>query len=566
MRVPERFAQVRSALAVVWSNRDLRRVQIAYTAFNCAEWSVWIAMLVYAYERGGATAAGVAALAQLVPATICAPFISVLADRRSPVLVLTAGYLAQTTGMAATAAVLFAHGPPALAVGCAALAATAVTVTRPTQAVLLPALARRPDELTAANVISGWNESVSVLVAPGITGVVLGLAGPGTVFAIMAGATLGGALIAARVTAPAAPVPTVGAGALAATAEGLRTVAREPAARLLVGMLAAEFAALGMLDVIYVALALDVLEIGQSGAGYLNAAFGLGGALGIAVTVSLVGRARLMPAVLVALVVWTVSLVALAALPTVAIAFAALALAGGARSLFDVGARTLLQRTAPPAVLARVFGVLEALQSLALAAGSLAAPLLIAFGGGRAAVLGAALLLPALALVWRRRMLTLDRSAHVPVVEIALLRMLPLFAVLPPPELEGIARSLHPVSVEEGEIVVLQGAPGDRYYAIADGTVEIASNGAPLCTMSRGEGFGEIALLHDAPRAATARALTATKLYALPKEPFLEVVTGHRAAARAAATIVSERRGRPPGPDLVPGLVDAQQSSLRVHR
>jgi MFS family permease len=541
VRVPERFAQVRSALAVIWGNRDVRRVQIAYAAFNCAEWSVWIAMLVYAYERGGATAAGVAALAQLIPATVFAPFVSVLPDRRSPVLVLAAGYLAQTAGMAATAAVLFTHGPPALAVACAALAATAVTVTRPTQTVLMPALARRPEELTAANVISGWNESVSMLVAPAITGAILGVAGPGTVFAVMAASTLGGAFVVARVSGSAAPAPAVRHGTLAATAEGLRAVAREPAARLLVGMLAAEFAALGMLDVIYVALALDVLDIGQSGAGYLNAAFGLGGALGIAVTVSLVGRARLMPAVLVALAVWTASLVTLAALPSVATAFAALALAGGARSLFDVGARTLLQRTAPPAVLARVFGVLESLQSVALAAGSLAAPLLIAIGGGRAAVLGAALLLPALALVWRRRMLTLDSSARVPVVEIALLRILPPFAALPPPELEGVARSLHAVCAEPGEVVVTQGDTGDRYFAIADGTVEILAGGAVLDTLTRGEGFGEISLLHDVPRTATARALTAASLYMLAKEPFLETITGHPVAKSKAAAIVGQR-------------------------
>jgi hypothetical protein len=362
----------------------------------------------------------------------------------------------------------------------------------------------------------------------------------------MAVSTLGGALIVARVTAPAASVPEASSGALAAAAEGLRAVAREPAARLLVGMLAAEFAALGMLDVIYVALALDVLDIGQSGAGYLNAAFGLGGALGIAVTVSLVGRARLMPAVLVALGVWTAALMTLAALPTVASAVAALALAGGARSLFDVGARALLQRTAPPAVLARVFGVLESLQSFALAAGSLAAPLLIAIGGGRAAVLGAALLLPALALVWRRRMLTLDRSARVPVVEIALLRMLPLFAVLPPPELEGIARSLQAVAVEQGEIVVLQGAPGDRYYAIADGTVAVAANGAAVCTLTRGEGFGEIALLHNVPRMATVRAITAVSLYSLAKEPFLETIAGHPVARGKAAAIASQRLAASP--------------------
>ena len=53
--------------------------------------------------------------------------------------------------------------------------------------------------------------------------------------------------------------------------------------------------AIGMLDVLYVVLAIGTLGMGDGGAGYLNAAFGAGGALGIAVTASLVGRARLMP-------------------------------------------------------------------------------------------------------------------------------------------------------------------------------------------------------------------------------------------------------------------------------
>jgi len=309
-------------------------------------------------------------------------------------------------------------------------------------------------------------------------------------------------------------------------------------------MLGAEFAALGMLDVLYVVLALGLLDMGQSGAGYLNAAFGLGGALGIGVTVSLVGRPRLMPALLASLLVWALAFGLLAAWPRVGVAVVVLAVAGGARALFDVSGRTLLQRTAPPAVLARVFGVLEGLDSVGLAVGSLVVPLVVALGGARAAVLAAGLLLPALALAGGRRLFSLDAAARVPVVEIALLRSLRMFAALPPPELEGLARSVEPVRAEPDEAVVIQGDDGDRYYAIADGTLEVVEDGVRIETLGRGEGFGEIALLEECPRVATVRALTAAQLYALEKEPFLEVVTGYPATAGTAQTIVSERLAR----------------------
>ena len=121
-------------------------------------------MLVYAYARGGATVAGLVALAQLVPAALFAPVASAIADRRSPVVLLAGGYLAQAAGMAATAGAILA-GVPLAAYAAAMVAATAVTTTRPAQSTLIPSLCASPDQLTAANVVVGWVEATAITAA-----------------------------------------------------------------------------------------------------------------------------------------------------------------------------------------------------------------------------------------------------------------------------------------------------------------------------------------------------------------------------------------------------------------
>jgi hypothetical protein len=529
------LAQIPRVVATVFRNRELRRVELAYVAFNGAEWAVWIAMLVYAYRHGGATTAGLVAVVQLVPAGLAAPLAASLADRIAPARVLAGGYAAQAAAMAATAAALLAGAPPLLVYALAAVAATAVTVTRPTQAALLPGLARSADELTATNVVSGWIESVGVLVAPAGTGLLLAVSGPGTVFAAMAGLALAAALLVAPVAGP----PPAATGR-ASTREGLRVVAAHGDARLLVGLLGLQYVLIGALDVLFVVLAIGVLHLGGSGAGYLNAAFGAGGALGIAVTVSLVGRRRLAPPLALGAAVFSLAFVVIGLRPTIAGTFGLLVAAGAGRSLLDVAGRTLLQRTAPADVLSRIFGLLEGISMAGLAIGSLLVPALVGLGGARTALIALGALLPLAAAVAGRRLARIDSRATVPVVEISLLRSLPLFAPLGAPALEALARALEPVAAPAGTAVVRKGEPGDRFYAVADGRLEVSRDGRILRRLGRGEGFGEIALLEDIPRTADVTAVTDVLLYALRKADFLPAVTGHPASAAEAERVVRE--------------------------
>ncbi len=521
------LARIPSVLGIVFRNRDLRRVMLAYAAFIALEWGTWITIIVYAYNRGGATTAGVVAFVQLIPAMLLSPLASVLGDRHRPGRVLALAYLANGAAVLATAAALLLDADPLLVYALAASSATACSLIRPPLYALVPTLAKTPYELTAANVTTGWVESVTVLVAPAVTGVLLGLSGPALALFVLG--TLG--LVAFLLVRPVTGPPPSGDGeptsAFAEMLAGLRLIRAEREPRTLIILLGALFVGIGALDVLYAQLAIGALDAGDGWAGYLNAAFGAGGAIGIAVTVSLVGRRHLLPPLLAAIGLWAASLVTLAIVPTKASALVLLAIAGVAWMLVDIAGRTLLQRAAPGDLVSRVFGMLEGVSNAGLALGSILVPLFVALGGTTAALIGAAAILPVALVVTGRQLRNIDRTATVPIVEIGLLRSLPLFGPLSPPTLESIARQLELVEVAAGTAVIREGADGDRWYAVSDGQLEVTKDGQALALLERGAGFGEIALLRDVPRTATVTARTDCVLYALGKEAFLEAITGH---------------------------------------
>src|SRR3712207_4909503 len=162
-RVSSRVAETFRVYRTVGRHRSLRRVLGAYFAFSAQEYGVWIAIVVFAYEQGGPTTAGVVAIAQLIPSAIVAPVGSVLGDRMRRDRALAFGYAIQAAANAACAIALWTS-PPIVVYGFAVVAACAVTLTRPVHNAILPELSDTPEEDRKSTRLNSSHANISYAV------------------------------------------------------------------------------------------------------------------------------------------------------------------------------------------------------------------------------------------------------------------------------------------------------------------------------------------------------------------------------------------------------------------
>ena len=540
------MTQRRGSFRTVLADRNLRRVELAFLGFNMTEFATWIAILVYAFERGGATEMGAVSAILLVPSAVVAPLAAYAGDRFRRDRVLAVDYVVQGLALGATAATLYADAPAGLVYAAATVASISITFTRPAQNSLLPALTATPGDLTAANVVSGVVEGMGKMLGPIIAGILLGTSGSAAVFAAFAVVTLIGALLVARLRVDVAAVTPEAridaADVFHETLRGFETLRRASEPRLVVLLLSAGVIVVGALDVLFVATAIDLLDIGAGGAGFLSAAFGAGAIVGAASTIMLVGRRRLTPSLAGGAVLFGAPIGLVAVAPSAVSAPVLFAAAGAGRSVGDVSGRTLLQRISPNDVLSRVFGVLEGLMMLALVVGSVGAAVLIEVSGVQTALVVVGAFLPIIILVSSGRLLSIDRSAEAPDAEILrLLRAIPFFAPLPAPSMERVMADVIARDAAAGDVLIREGDPGDLFYVIVEGTVEITRGGEHVSEQGPGAYVGEIALLRDVPRTASVTAMTPLRLLALEREPFLLAVTGHPVSHEAARAVATAR-------------------------
>ena len=558
-RLEDARIHLRTSLRVIQAvlrNPALRRVELAFLLFNAAEFGAWVAILLYAYEATGPAAIGLVAAAQLIPAALVAPFAALIADRPDRVRSLAVGYGVQAVAYGATAAGIVLGAPPIVVYVAAAVAAATLVVTRPTQGALLPELSRTPEELSAANGLSGTVEGGGVFLGPLAAAAILTVGGPGQVFAAAAAAVGVAAMLVLSVTrrmlldGQASELSMSdgqrldGAAGMARRSilDGLRVVRQNRHVRLVVGILGLRAVASGAMDVLFVLLALEVFHSGESGAGILNGALGIGSVLGGAVSFLLVGRRRLAPALAFAACVLGGALIATALVGSGSDAPIIIAVGGIGYGACAVAGLTILQRTTPDAVLGRVLGSLESVHLVGLALGSLLVPVVVSVIGVQGALAVAGALLPLAVLFGWGGLRDIDRGTRIPARELALLVRVRAFAPLPSPQLESLARHVRWLAVDPGTSVIIEGEPGDAFYVVERGRFRVDQGGVTLRTLEeRADGFGEIALIRNVPRTATVTAEVPSVLLVVGRDDFLGALAGH-APTRAALDVLVEER------------------------
>ena len=551
-------------LTAVFRSPILRRLELAYVIFAFGEWSTWVAIIVYAYGRGGAGEAGIVVFVELGPSVVLAPAVGALGDRFARDRVLLGTYATQSAAMAAMAAALAVGSEPLIVYGLAVLTASIVALSRPIHAALMPEVVESPDELTAANVVSGMSESAGSLIGPLGAGLLLGLGGPAAVFVVAAAGNVIGSLAVLQVTQRLSPARHAeAAAASAAMAEPIEAPARDARSRWravadeLAGGLSAILAddrlravvliatwatfLVGAMDILYAVLAIELMGLDGGGVGFVGAIGGVGAILGSVAGLMLVGRERLGVSLSASALLFGTGIAAIGLVTGSFAAAALLVLAGIGAGLTNVGAQTLIHRLAGDDVMSRVFGVLQGLMMGATALGALAVPLAINLVGNRATFAVAGLSLPIVLVLVGRAIVRGDRLDPRRAAELRLLRGIPMLAPLSGPLLERLAGAIDRGSFAAGSTVIREGDSGDRFYVVESGRLAVSVYGREVRRLGPGEGFGEIALIRNVPRTATVTALDDVTVLGIDRAPFVEALGGQPRSRTIAGALIDDR-------------------------
>lgn len=129
-------------------------------------------------------------------------------------------------------------------------------------------------------------------------------------------------------------------------------------------------------------------------------------------------------------------------------------------------------------------------------------------------------------------------------VEPERLAAIPLLADLDAADLAAVADAAHPLSVDAGDTLAIEGEFGHALFAIESGTAEVSSEGETRATLGPGDVFGEIAIIASGRRTASVVATSPMRLIVLFKRDVWALERRSPEVAERLRALVAERRER----------------------
>jgi MFS family permease len=517
---------------------------------SAVEFAVWVTVLVVAYERGGASATGLAVAAQLVPAALFAPVVTAAGDRFPRHLVLSAAFAVLAASSAALTIALAVELPLAAVYLAAAGFTVALSATPGSIASLLVHHARSPRQLIHWNVGLAVGQAAGSLVGPLVTALILATTAPWVAAGIVATVCAAAAgIVAHRFPRDDRPPSDLRLREVVTDSlEGLRYATTTHATAAILGFMGLVGLMIGTYDVLLVAVAFDLWGQGGSGAAILTATFFVG-----ALAVSAITRRRfswtLTKTTVVGAMLLTVPTVFLGQSSQIVLVVGLIAVVGAGHALVQIGARTLLQRAGAEMFTSRVFGVLDSTILVTSSIGAAVVGMLLADADLSAVLVPLGLVSGVVLTMAASSLRRLERAGGVVDADLLdALAAISFLAPLPLPTLERLANGLGRRTVPADTTIIRQGDPGTEFFVLLHGAVDVIVDDAPVGRLTAPASFGEIALLHDEPRAATVTAVADCRLGIIGRAAFLDAirrsVSSHRSALAVAAV---HRRARSDG-------------------
>jgi predicted MFS family arabinose efflux permease len=555
----------------VLRERDFRLLITAQTQSAMGGWAYNVALIVYIYDEthsAGWVAAGT--LGRMIPRFFASLYAGVVAERMERIRLMVRADAASAVVLAAMAAAAALHAHAAVLIALAALSSVIASVYDPSTAAMVPQLLGE-DMLAAGNALLETINNVAIIVGPAVGALVLLVGKPSVVMALDAVTFAISASLVARVRTRSRPTDVTKAGGpLRQMMVGITAITGSANAMILVSFSVVTTALYGVDSVMFVFLSKDKLGTGATGYGYLLVALGVGGIIASFIVNRLAALPRLSAVLAGGMIIYAAPTALLVFVHEPAVAVVIEVVRGVATLVVDVLAMTALQRSLPPELISRVFGVFWALIIAGLSVGAFVTPFALSHLGLDTSLVLAGLIAPAAVVLVYPRLASIDRITAARSRELAprmrVLEALQIFAAAPQAVLERLAGSLVETTAEPGSAIVTEGDPADALYVLASGQVEVLAHGElqaeprHIRFMDAPTYFGEIGVIEKIPRTATVRAVGSCELWRIDGELFLAALNEgspsqlliQGMAGRLAATHPSRRPSlleQPPAPD-----------------